>query len=634
MNRTLLAAAAAAFFTSGHVFLVAQVAGPPVGPSPAIRPAPAGRSPQLWTLMNDLLEASLERNGDAGLQFGDERYLDRLYDASPASVAEWNRIIDGFRSRLAALDRAGWREDDRTDADLLEYSFSLDAEGRPFHAEQMPVSAIDGPQFGLPQMSLTLPFRTAWHFEAYTRRLEQIPRLLDQQVEQMRLGIKAGRTQPRSVVAKSLPVARAIVVDNPDASPFFKPFLGRPEDERSARARRAIQEGVIPAYARFADFLEREYIPVCRESTAASDGVDGRPAYDHQLRSQTTTGLTAEEIHRLGLSEVARLRGEMFQAITRTDFPAKDSLHGDELFTAFVTFVRTEPRFYHTTPEALLTQYRDICKRIDAELPKLFGTLPRTPYGVREIPRFAAPTSPTAYYYPGAMKSGVAGMFMANTYQLDQRPRYEAVALTMHEAVPGHHLQIALSQELENTHPLRATGGYTAFVEGWALYAEGLGLEMSPEGAAGAAADLSRGLYADPYDDFGRLNMEMWRAMRLVVDTGLHSMGWTRRQAIDYMVANSALARLNIENEVDRYIGWPGQACAYKIGQLKILELRHRAQAALGDRFDIRAFHDVVLSGGALPLPVLEKRVTRWVEEQSSRGDSPGAGRTTLPPGR
>lgn len=602
MNRVCLAFAVA-------TGVIASVSSAQV--SPAIKPAPAGRSPVLWGLMNEYLEAVLERSPGTGLQFGDERFNDRLFDASPQAKEAWDRRVDAFLARLQTMDRSGFSEQDRTDADLLQYSWRLAVQGRRFHAEQLAVSAIDGPQFSLPQMAITLPFRTARHYDDYSKRLEAIPVHLDQVTQQLRLGIKAGRTQPRFIAAKSVSVARALVdgpgTADPRSSPFYKPFAGADQTPAAQRAAAAIQGGVMPAFRKFADFLETEYVPACRESPAAADGADGREGYDFRLRDETTTALSSDDIHALGLSEVARIKSEMMTVIAATDFPERGSLKGDELFAAFVRYLRTEPRFYHDSPESLVAHYRQICKRIDAELPELFGTLPRNSYGVKEIPRFAAPTSPTAYYYPGSMKSGVAGLFMANTYRLDQRPKYEAIALTLHESVPGHHLQIALSQELEGVHPLRTLGGYTAFVEGWALYAERLGLEVGDE-------DSARGLYADPYDDFGRLNMEMWRAMRLVVDTGIHSMGWSRQRAIDFMLANSALAALNIENEVDRYIGWPGQACAYKIGELKIRELRKRAEESLGSAFDRRAFHDALLGAGAVPLPVLESRIDRWIE--------------------
>jgi uncharacterized protein (DUF885 family) len=318
----------------------------------------------------------------------------------------------------------------------------------------------------------------------------------------------------------------------------------------------------------------------------------------------------------MGVSEVARIRAEMFRVIARTDFAQRDTLKGDELFAAFVNHLRTEPRFYCQSPQELLTGYREIAKRIDGELPRLFGRLPRLPYGVRELPKFAAPASPTAFYYPGSLTGGVAGYFMANTYRLDQRPRYEMISLTLHEAMPGHHLQIALADEVEGVHPFRRRLGYTAFVEGWGLYAERLGMEMfAPIGKA-EDAGLGRGLFKDPYDDFGRLTYEMWRACRLVVDTGIHAKGWSRQQAIDFMKHNTALSELNIEREVDRYIAWPGQACAYKVGELAIRKMRAEAESALGDRFDLRAFHDHLLGAGALPLDVLQTRMERWTKSR------------------
>ncbi|MEC9374545.1 MAG: DUF885 domain-containing protein, partial [Planctomycetota bacterium] len=355
-----------------------------------------------------------------------------------------------------------------------------------------------------------------------------------------------------------------------------------------------------------------DYIPAARESIAATDLPDGDAFYNYALSNFTTTQLTAREIHELGKSEVARIRAEMLEVIARSDYPNENNLEGDELLAAFLDYLRTDQRFYHDSPEELLTGYRDICKRMDAELPRLFGRLPRLPYGVREMPAFIAPSAPTAYYYPGSLANGVAGNFVANTYQLDQRPKYEMVPLALHEAVPGHHLQIALAQELQESglHEWRTLLGYTAYVEGWALYSERLGLEVG---------DGPRGFYSDPYDDFGRLTYEMWRALRLVVDPGIHAFDWSRQQAIDYMLENSALAEANIISEVDRYIAWPGQATGYKIGELRIRAMRERAEQALGDGFNIRAFHDRILEAGAIPLEVLDTRINTWIADHSDQ---------------
>ncbi len=596
----------------GTLFVGARPLAAQPGASPALRPLPEGRSGALWSFMDEYFEALLRRSPGLGTQFGDERFNHLIGDESPESYAAWNARVAEWSRRLESLDRTRFAEDDHTDADLLAYGFRRSLEGARFFGEQMPVSAIDGPQVWLPQMPVTSPMLTDKHREDYAAKLEQIPRLIDQHIAQMRLGMRAGRVQPRVAVEPALGVTRSLAEStDPLTSPFFRPFVAQPDSPIAVRCSAAIAEGITPAYRRLADFLRDEYLPACRESIGASEGVDGVAAYDFALAGSTTTALTSDEIHAIGLAEVARIRAEMFDVIARSDFPKKDSLTGDALFNEFVAFLRSDPRFYHSTPEALLTHYRDVCKRIDADLPRLFGLLPRTPYGVAEIPKFAAPSQTTAYYQQGSLKAGLAGFYMANTYALDQRPKYEAIALSLHEAVPGHHLQIALAQELEGVHPLRTIGGYTAFVEGWALYSERLGLEMGDDPMTPTGG--GRGLYADPYDDFGRLTYEMWRACRLVVDTGIHAKQWPRRRAIDFMLANTALSKLNIEREVDRYIAWPGQACGYKIGQLKILELRRRAEERLGAAFDLRAFHDTVLGAGALPLPVLEKRIDRWI---------------------
>ncbi|MEM9559219.1 MAG: DUF885 domain-containing protein, partial [Planctomycetota bacterium] len=402
----------------------------------------------------------------------------------------------------------------------------------------------------------------------------------------------------------------------PSASPFFSPFRRLDEgDPRRAEAMMLVADRIAPVYEELALFLQNEYLPATRETTAIADGIDGPRAYEVAIREHTTLDLTPDQVHQIGLEEVARLRAEMMGVIARTDWPGNDTPWDDDdaKFSAFVEYLRTDERFYFTEPEDLLRGYRDIAKQIDAEMPKLFATLPRLPYGVREIPRFAAVSSPTAYYYSGSLEGGVPGWFMANTYALDQRPTYDMVALTLHEGVPGHHHQIALTQELEGVHPVRRLMGFTAFSEGWGLYAELLGLEVGEDRVDDG---VYRGMYADPYDDFGHLNYQMWRAMRLVVDTGLHSKGWSRQRAIDYMLANSANTEVDTANEVNRYIGWPGQATAYMIGRMKIVELRERAQERLGGRFDIRAFHDALLLGGSIPLPVLEARIDRWIGAQ------------------
>jgi len=604
----------------------------PAAVQPATEPVPAGRSPELWALLDEYVGWLLRENPTWASQRGDRRFDERLPEVDPEAVTRRLQARREFLSELEGLDRARFSEADRTTADLLARELRLAIAGSRFHPEQKPVTALAGPQVWLAQLPDRLRFRDRKDRAAFLARLERIPGYLDDQIEQMRRGMEAGRVPPRVAVRgadqQALSLATDAIKEDPTRSPFYRPFRALdPDDALARRAQRVISESVTPAFERFGQFLRSHYLPACRESVGASEGVDGVDAYNHALRVQTTTALTADEIHRIGLEEVARIRREMMGVIRRTDWyeqeiGARDAEPDeDALFDRFVRYLRSADRFYYDEPEALLRGYRDIAKRVDAELPAFFRLLPRLTYGVREMSPRTAPNAPTAYYYRGSIETGVPGYFVANTYALDQRPRYEMIALTLHEAVPGHHLQIALAQELEGVHEYRTLTSENAFSEGWALYSERLGLEMGEDPIQRGG----RGLYADPYDDFGRLTYEMWRACRLVVDTGLHAKGWARDRAIDYMLANTALSELNVEREVDRYIGWPGQACGYKLGELRIRELRRRAQDALGERFDLREFHEVVLGAGSIPLGVLENRVERWIRSvRASSARSPG----------
>jgi prolyl oligopeptidase len=391
------------------------------------------------------------------------------------------------------------------------------------------------------------------------------------------------------------------VVDRPEDSPFFARFqtypdsIPQPERERlTAAARKVIAESVIPAYREFASVFGHAYLPACRDSVGIWDTPNGRAYYANRARYHTTTSLSPEEIHKIGLAEVARNRAEMQKVMDEVGF--KGTLY------EFFDHLRTDPQFYYKTGDELYRAYAYITKVIDPELPRLFGKLYRTPFGLRPIPDTSAPNTTTAYYQGPSIDGTRPGYYYVNLYRPEVRPKYEMEVLTAHEASPGHHLQIALAQELTDLPKFRRFGGFTAYSEGWALYSERLGYDL--------------GLYKDPYSRFGQLTYDQWRAVRLVVDTGMHQMGWTRRQAIDYFMANAAKTETDIVNEIDRYIAWPGQALAYKIGQLKILELRERAQGALGDRFDIRAFHDTILATGAVPLEILERTVDDWIEVQ------------------
>lgn len=544
---------------------------------------------------------------------GDRRFDDLLPDPSPEGRAV---LLERARARLAALEKISCDElsaASRTNWSLLRYELTRQIEREPFAEWQMPISQVEGPQHGLPQMPDQISFTTREQVEKYLARLRRVPEFVDRTIANMREGVKAGRVPPRVVmggaVDQCLAHGDARFERQPESHAMYRPFAGRWPD-LAAQGREAIARDVTPAFRRLGEFLRDEYLPACRESIACADLPGGTAYYDFLIRDFTTLDFTAAQIHEIGLKEVARIRGEMMNTIARSDYPRKNELQGEELFRAFVEYLRTDPRFYFTNPDDLLAGYRAIAKRIDADMPRLFGRLPRLPYGIREMPSFIAPSSPTAYYYNGSLKNGVAGYFIANTWRLDQRPKYEMVPLTLHEAVPGHHHQIALAQELQDAGlpEWRTTVGYTVFVEGWGLYAESLGLEMGD-----APAPAGRGLYEDPYDDFGRHSYEMWRAMRLVVDTGMHALGWSRERAIRYMLDNSALTKTNIEREVDRYIAWPGQATAYKIGELHIKMLRRKAEETLGERFDVRGFHDAVLGQGAVPLSVLTQQVEGWM---------------------
>ena len=608
-------------------------------------PCPKERDPGLWEIMNRAIDlAYAEDPTSIGPLLGDESRNDQLSDVSAEATERQLDTKRALLSDLQALDRSGFSIADTTDAEILIYQWTNDLRLAEFKPWQMPITSISGPQIWLPQMGNQVPMQTAKHREDYLTRLKRVPILIGDEIDNMRRGIAERRVPPKVVVepaiAQCLAQASIEIRKNPSKSPFYKPFMSLDENDPIAiKARKVISDRIVPVYQELAVFLQNEYLPACRDSIGAAQGVDGIEAYNALIASHTTMpGLSADEIHEIGLSEVVRIRGEMVYTILSTPWYEYASLNyanppwgvdistivtvtnfkdgsldvdfsrvPNKFFEMFFEHLRTDPEFYFTEPEDLLNGYKVIAKTIDAQLPSLFRVLPSLPYGVKPLPAFSAEAAPTAYYYPGSWETGRPGYFMANISLLDQRPKYEMLALTLHEAVPGHHLQISLAKEMKNQHPIRKTLGFTGFVEGWALYSEKLGLEMG---------DGENGLYNDPYDNFGRLNFEMWRAMRLVVDTGMHSKGWTRAQAVEFMRTNSALSEHNIEAEVNRYIGWPGQATGYKVGEIKILELRAKAESALKDKFDLRAFHQEVLGGGAIPLPVLEQRISQWIDHQ------------------
>ncbi len=555
-------------------------------------------SNELKSLLDDSWEFGLQESPTFATHVGDYRFNDKL---SRETIADQERRLATMREFLArwnAIDRAALHKSDRINYDIFGRILQNDIAESGFEMYLMPISNRWGFHISFPELPQRVPLNTTKDFENYTARLREFSRLTDENIELMRAGIEQGLVLPSVVLEGYKDSITAHIVDDPKSSLLYKPFTDFPhrvaEDQREALAnagRAAVAEHVVPSYRKFLNFMQDEYVPNCRGSIAASALPNGREYYRHCVKLFTTLDVTPDEVHATGQREVKRIRAEMDEIIKRVAFK------GD--FSAFVEYLRTEPRFYAETPEQLMKETAFVLKKMDGLLPKLFRTLPRTPYGIREVPDYIAPKTTTAYYQQPAGDGTRAGFYYVNTFNLKSRPLYGIEALSLHEAVPGHHLQLALQQEMTDIPMFRRFSPITAFIEGWALYAERLGLEV--------------GFYEDPYSDFGRLTYENWRACRLVVDTGMHYFGWTRKQAIDFMAANTGLSMHNIEAEVDRYISWPGQALAYKTGELKIRELRAKAESALGDAFDIRDFHDVVLGSGAIPLGVLSDNVTDYI---------------------
>lgn len=550
-------------------------------------------------LLKSEWEKGIERNPEWASRLGDNRFNDKLNDASYETILNRQEEAKDLLEKVKKIDRADLDETDHLNYDLYLHGIQKLIEGYQFLSYLMPIDQMGGIQIGFAGISNYMPFNSEKDYENYLSRLAAFPTKINQTIDLMKRGIETGWVPPK-IVLGSVPVQIKAHFEKPiNESPLFKPFNNFPESmneetqkQLTEKMKTILTEKVYPAYESLFTYFTESYLPVCRESIACKDFPNGDSYYKFKIKSYTTTDKTALEIHDIGLNEVARIRAEMMDV--------KDAAEFDGSFDEFLIFLRTDSQFYFTSETEFLNAYRTICKRADAELPKFFGLLPRLPYGVKPIPDYQAPASPTAYYYSGSHEAGRAGFFMANTYKLETRPKYEMEALSIHEAVPGHHLQITLAQEMENIPKFRRYGGYTAFVEGWGLYSEKLGEEM--------------GFYDNPYSKFGQLTYEMWRACRLVVDTGMHAFGWSREKAIDYMLSNTAKTENDVSVEIDRYIAWPGQALAYKIGELKIRDLRAKAEKEMGEAFNIRDFHDVVLGQGAVPLNVLENHVNAYIQ--------------------
>jgi len=529
---------------------------------------------------------------------------DKWTDGSPEAAERRDKnTLCSFKA-LKKIQRTKLKGSDLVNFDLLVRRHEESIESMAFGDKYLVMNHMSGLHSNLPDMISSMPAQNKKDIENMLSRLEKVPTLVKENEYWMREGMKRRITPVKMFVEKVPAQFDKILTANAEDSPLYKPFESLPgtltSEEKTAlqqRAREVITKIVNPALAKLREFVVKEYIPASRTEISWRQMPDGPKWYALLVKSQTTTSMTPEQLHELGLKEVARINGEMAKIREQVKFK------GDA--KAFNKFLLTDKQFYFTDKNALLAGYRDIAKRIDPELPKLFKTLPRLTYGVREMPDYKAKDSPGAYYMSGSLENGRPGYFEANTYDLKARPKWAMEALTLHEAVPGHHLQIAIAQELKDMPKFRRYDGYTAFIEGWALYAESLGDDM--------------GFYKDPYAKYGQLSYEMWRACRLVVDTGIHQLGWSRQQAIDYMMAQMPKSQLETEIEVDRYITWPGQALAYKVGQLKFRELRERARAQLGEAFDLREFHDEVLKNGALPLDVLDKAVNDWISNYKKK---------------
>ncbi|MDH3768047.1 MAG: DUF885 domain-containing protein [Gammaproteobacteria bacterium] len=533
---------------------------------------------------------------------GQDRWTDNSIKAIKRRESDSRRALE----ILEAIDRDSLDGVDRLNYDLYLDGANKQVEGIRFPQYLLPVTQLNGIQQDSARTLSVMPRKTTGQLKNIVARLEALPESIENVTAHLKTGLQAGVTPP-AITLRDIPdQIAALLTDDPMESALMTQFKNRSDgiskadwNKLTKRATRAYKKSVAPAFRRLHEFFVTEYLPGARKSIAATELPDGQAWYAYRIRQMTTTDLTAEEIHALGQTEVKRIRAKMDEIIVSTGF------EGD--FADFTEFLRNDSQFYFDSANDLITAYRDISKRADAATVRVIGKLPRLPYGVEAIPDFIAKSQTTAYYQQGSQEAGRAGTFFANTYDLKTRPSWEMEALSLHEAVPGHHLQLSLQAEIDMPW-FRRFGGETAFVEGWGLYSESLGEEM--------------GFYEDPYSKFGQLTYEMWRAVRLVVDTGMHALGWTRDDAIQFFKDNASKTEHDITVEIDRYIVWPAQALAYKIGELRIKELRARAESALGQKFNVRHFHDAVLANGAVPLNVLESQIDEWIATQQAKAAS------------
>ena len=555
---------------------------------------------RLQNVFDDHWEYSLQANPLFATNQGDHRFNDRLPESDLSSLDQRNRQNREFLYRLESIERGDLRAESQLNYDIFKIQIENAIRAYELNDHLLPLNGWWDYHAVIADLANRVPLNTSEDYGNYLSRLSAFSAYNSGYIDRMKKGLDLGFVRPKAVFDDYLASVEAHILDDAEESNLFDPFkefpAGVSEEDRERLRNEALEiltETVIPEFKRLRDFLRDEFIPGAAESIGITELPGGEEYYQYLVEMYTTMDITPEEIHETGLYEVARIRDEMMEIVGEAGF--------GEDFDGFLEYLRTDPQFYAETPEELMKETAYVLKLMDGKLPELFKTLPRLPYGIMPVPDYLAPRTATAYYSRGAADGTRAGYYAVNTYDLQSRPLYEVTALSLHEAVPGHHLQIALQQELDDLPRFRTIAGFTAYVEGWALYSERLGLEV--------------GMYEDPYQNFGRLSYEMWRALRLVVDTGMHSMGWTREETINYMASNSALSLHNIRSEVNRYVFWPGQALAYKMGEIKIRELRQMAEMELGDNFDVREFHDVVLLSGSVPLIVLENNVKAWIAD-------------------
>jgi uncharacterized protein (DUF885 family) len=560
----------------------------------------AQRSKDLSKLFSEIWEDRLKHSPELASFLGDKRYNDQLSDYSTQEVNAALARGRGFIQRLSEIDTTGLPDQERLSAELMLRSLIDDQEGAKFKEWEMPVNQFSGFHTELPRLVNDLQFDTVKDYDDYIARLKKVPTAFSQITTNMELGIDEGRVPPQYLLEKVVAQTQALADQKPADSPFALPLKKFPKTVSAADQKRISDElletigtQVLPYYQRFAKFLKVEYVPKGRKDPGAWALPNGDAYYAYRIRQSTTLKKSAAEIHQIGLDEVKRDETEMLAIVHKLGFADLKS---------FSAALKTNPKEHPASKEALLGAYRSYIAQMQPKLPGLFGTLPKAQLEVVAVPAFIEKDQAAAYYNQGSPDGKRPGRVNVNTYNFAERSLAPVEAVSYHEGIPGHHLQISIAQELTGLPEFRKQSYYTAFTEGWALYSERLGKEI--------------GFYQDPYNDYGRLEADIWRAIRLVVDTGVHSKHWTRQQMVDYFHDHSAIDETNIQAEVDRYIAWPGQALGYKMGQLKILELRQRAQAALGSKFDLKAFHDVVLDSGALPLDVLEQRVDEWIATQ------------------